>query len=147
MSSGHFPSPSLSPLDTPLCLFHAYQRENTVFYRTLICPRDDIIPLLRSSSLSALQRGGPTEPIFPFMEDRRRTLLTAPPLAAFVILLHFVCRNSKTNCCRTSTRRRRGGGVVLAAALPANLTPADAEQMRCEIGQASAHPSLMARFI
>lgn len=143
MSSGHFPSPSLSPLDTPLCLFHAYQRENTVFYRTLICPRDDIIPLLRSSCLSALQRGGPTEPIFPFMEDRRRTMLTAPPLAAFVILLHFVCRNSKTNCCRTSTR----GGGELAAALPANLTPADAEQMRREIGRASAHPSLMAHFI
>lgn len=57
MSSGRL-LPRLSPLDTPLCLFHAYQCEDTVSYRTLICPWDDIIPLFLSSTL---QRGGPTE--------------------------------------------------------------------------------------
>lgn len=83
MSSGRL-LPRLSPLDTPLCLFHAYQCEDTVSYRTLICPRDDIIPLFLSGSPE--RRSDRT--VFPFMGAERRQqddLLTAPRLKAFVI--------------------------------------------------------------
>lgn len=139
MSSGHFLR-RLSPLDIPLCLFHAYQCENIAFYRTLICPRDDIIPLFRSSSLRGSPERRSDRTDFPFMEAQRRQkedVLTAPRLTAFVICCSL---SAETNCCRTSARG-------LAAALLPTLTPADAEQMCRNISQASVHPSLMVDFI
>lgn len=89
MSWGHFLL-RLSLLDIPLCLFHAYQRQDTVSYRTLICPRDDIIPLFRSSALCGSPERRSDRTDFPFMEAERRQkedVLTAPRLTAFVVFL------------------------------------------------------------
>lgn len=83
MSSGHI-LPCLSPLDIPLCLFHAYQREDTVSYRTLICPRDDIIPLFLSPSLHGSPERRSDRTVFPFMEAERgqtEDVLTVPRLS------------------------------------------------------------------
>lgn len=74
----------------PLCLFHAYQRGDTVSYRTLICPRDDIIPLFRSSAPRGSPERRSDRTDFPFMEAERgqkEDVLTAPRLTALVILL------------------------------------------------------------